>query len=250
MVNDFIKFAKGLTSMPEGIYSGTTRDTSIAGLVPMVVEQTTRGERAYDIFSRLLKDRIVILGTPINDQIANLLVAQLLFLASEDPDRDINFYINSPGGQVYSGMAVYDTMQYIQPNVATICVGLAASMGSLLLTAGEKGKRAALPNSRIMIHQPLGGAQGQASDIEIQAREILKIRKLLFDILVQHTGQPLEKIERDADRDYFLDPFEAKEYGLIDNVLQNHRGKPSQPLAQQPTVEDEGDVKKDDTKPD
>ena len=173
MVDDFVKFSKSITSLPRDIYSAPFKDQSIAGLVPMVVEQTTRGERAYDIFSRLLKERIVILGTPVNDQIANLIVAQLLFLASEDHERDINLYINSPGGMVYSGLGIYDTMQYISPPIATICVGLAASMGAVLLTAGANGKRAALPNSRIMIHQPLGGAEGQASDIEIQAKEIL-----------------------------------------------------------------------------
>lgn len=233
MVSDFVKFARSLTSMPEGIFSGTYDAAPIGALVPMVVEQTTRGERAYDIFSRLLKDRIVIIGTPINDTIANLTVAQLLFLASEDPDKDINCYINSPGGQVYSGMAIYDTMQYIKPDVATICVGLAASMGSFLLAGGAKGKRASLPNSRIMIHQPLGGAQGQAADIEIQAKEILWIRQRLFEILAHHTGRPFEQIERDADRDYFLSPEQARDYGLIDNVLQAKSGEPAKPVDQQ-----------------
>lgn len=242
MVSDFVKFSKSLTSLPDGIYSGTLDSAPISGLVPMVVEQTTRGERAYDIFSRLLKDRIVLLGTPINDAIANLTVAQMLFLASEDPDKDINCYINSPGGQVYSGLAIYDTMQFIQPNVSTICVGLAASMGSLLLTAGHPGKRASLPNSRIMIHQPLGGAQGQASDIEIQAREILKLKKLLNEILAHHTGQAIEKVEKDTDRDYFLDPHEAKEYGLIDNVLLAGHGKPNKPIDEQEKEKD-GDPK-------
>ncbi|WP_456425112.1 ATP-dependent Clp endopeptidase proteolytic subunit ClpP [Rhodocaloribacter sp.] len=192
----------------------------MAALVPMVVEQTTRGERAYDIFSRLLKERIIILGTAINDQVANLMVAQLLYLASEDPERDINIYVNSPGGSIDSGLAVYDTMQYISCPVATICVGLAASMGSVLLAAGAAGKRAALPNSRIMIHQPwMGGVQGQASDIEIHAREILKMKRRLYEILAAHTGQDVEKIEADADRDYWMGSDEAKEYGLIDNVL-------------------------------
>jgi ATP-dependent Clp protease protease subunit len=185
----------------------------------MVVEQTTRGERAYDIFSRLLKERIVILGTPVNDQIANLIVAQLLWLASEDPERDINLYINSPGGVVYSGLGVYDTMQFISCDVSTICVGLAASMGAVLLTAGAKEKRGALPNARIMIHQPLGGAEGQASDIEIQAREIMWIKKRLTDILASHTGKPAEQVEVDADRNYWMGAEDAKEYGLIDNVL-------------------------------
>jgi ATP-dependent Clp protease, protease subunit len=219
MVDDFIKFSRGLTSVPDGIYTGPFREQSIAGLVPMVVEQTTRGERAYDIFSRLLKERIIILGTPINDQIANLAVAQLLFLASEDPERNINIYVNSPGGVIYSGLAVYDTMQHVSCPVATICVGLAASMGSVLLTAGTEGRRAALPNSRIMLHQPLGGAQGQAADIEIQAREILWLKTRLYDILAHHTHKTAEQIEKDSDRDYWLSAQEAKEYGLIDNVL-------------------------------
>ncbi|HEY5564428.1 MAG TPA: ATP-dependent Clp protease proteolytic subunit, partial [Rhodothermia bacterium] len=185
-----------------------------------------RGERAYDIFSRLLKERIVILGTPINDQIANLIVAQLLFLASEDNDRDINLYINSPGGMVYSGLGIYDTMQYINPKIATICVGLAASMGAVLLAAGEKGKRAALPNSRVMIHQPLGGAEGQASDIEIQAREILWMKARLTEIIAIHTGKNVEQVQADADRNYWLGAQEAKEYGLIDNVLVPQPPKP------------------------
>lgn len=220
MVSNFVKFAKGITSMPEGIDSGSFDAAPINALVPMVVERTARGERSYDIFSRLLKDRIVILGTPINDQVANLAIAQLLFLAGEDPDKDINMYINSPGGQVYSGMGIYDTMQFIKPDVATICVGFAASMGSLLLTAGTHGKRAALENSRILIHQPLGGAQGQATEIEIQAQEILWLKKRIFEILSHHTGQDIEKIERDADRDYYLSPTEAKDYGLVDRVLE------------------------------
>jgi ATP-dependent Clp protease protease subunit len=185
----------------------------------MVVEQTARGERSYDIFSRLLKDRIVLFGTPVNDTTANLAVAQMLFLASEDPDKDINLYINSPGGQVYSGMAVYDTMQFIKPDVATICVGLAASMGSVFLLGGAAGKRAALPNSRIMIHQPSSGAQGQASDIEIQAKEIIFIKHRIIEIIAHHTGQKVEKVEEDSDRDRFMSPVEAKEYGIIDTVL-------------------------------
>ena len=232
MVSDFVTFAKGLTSMPTGIYSGGFDAAPINALVPMVVEQTTRGERAYDIFSRLLKDRIVVLGTAINDQIANLAVAQMLFLASEDPDKDINCYINSPGGQVYSGMAIYDTMQYIKSDVSTICVGLAASMGSFLLAGGAAGKRASLPNSRIMIHQPLGGAQGQATDIEIQAKEILWIRHRLFELMAHHTGKPIEQIERDAERDFFMSPQEAKEYGLIDNVLESGHD-PKKPVDEQ-----------------
>ena len=223
MVEDFVKFSKSL-QVPSSIYSGPFRDQPISGLVPMVVEQTTRGERAYDIFSRLLKERIIIIGTPINDAIANLAVAQLLYLTSEDPERDINVYINSPGGMVYSGLGVYDTMQYVSCPVATICVGLAASLGSVLLTAGSHGRRAALPNSRIRWHQPLGGAQGQASDIEIPAREILWHKKRLYEILAHHTGQPIEQITNDADRDYWLGAQDAKEYGLIDNVLDTQRG--------------------------
>jgi ATP-dependent Clp protease, protease subunit len=187
-------------------------------LVPMVVEQTGRGERAYDIFSRLLKERIVFIGTPIDDTVASLSIAQLLFLESEDPEKDISLYINSPGGSVSSGLAIYDTMQYIRPDVATICIGMAASMGAVLLAGGAKGKRAALPNSRIMIHQPWGGVQGTASDISIQAEEILKTKKRLNEIIAHHTGQPLEAIERDTDRDRYLAADEAKGYGLIDMV--------------------------------
>jgi ATP-dependent Clp protease protease subunit len=188
-------------------------------LVPFVVEQSGRGERAYDIFSRLLKDRIVFIGTPIDDSIANLVIAQLLFLEAEDPDRDINLYINSPGGVVTSGLAIYDTMQFIKPDVATICMGQAASMGALLLCAGAAGKRSALPHSRVMIHQPLGGSQGQATDIEIYTKEILVIRGELNKILVRHTGQPLEKIERDTDRNYFLSAEEAQAYRIVDKVI-------------------------------
>jgi ATP-dependent Clp protease, protease subunit len=188
-------------------------------LVPMVVEQTGRGERAYDIFSRLLKERIVFIGTPIDDTVASLVIAQLLFLESEDPDKDINLYINSPGGSVSSGLAIYDTMQYIRPDVSTICIGLAASMGAVLLAGGTKGKRSALPNSRIMIHQPWGGVQGTASDISIQAEEILKTKKRLNEILSVHTGQPLDRIEQDTDRDRYMSSEEARQYGLIDNVF-------------------------------
>ncbi len=187
--------------------------------VPIVVEQTSRGERSYDIFSRLLKDRIIFIGGPIDDNVANLVIAQLLFLESEDPDKDIHMYINSPGGVVTAGLAIYDTMQYIKPDVSTICMGSAASMGALLLTAGAKGKRYALPFARIMIHQPLGGTQGQATDIEIHAREILRLRELLNGILVSHSGQPVEKIERDTERDFFMSAEQAKEYGLIDSVV-------------------------------
>jgi ATP-dependent Clp protease protease subunit len=187
----------------------------------MVIEQSSRGERAYDIYSRLLKDRIIFLGTAINDEIANLLIAQLLFLESEDPDKDINFYINSPGGLVTAGMAVYDTMQYIKPDITTVCIGQAASMGAVLLTAGTTGKRYSLPNSRILIHQPMGGFQGQASDIEIQAKEILRMKDTLNHILVKHTARELEQIQNDTDRDFFMSGEEAKTYGIIDHVITN-----------------------------
>jgi ATP-dependent Clp protease protease subunit len=189
------------------------------GLVPIVVEQTGRGERAYDIFSRLLKERIIFLGTAIDDNVASLAIAQLLFLEAEDPDKDVFLYINSPGGVVSSGLAIYDTMQHIKPDVSTICIGQASSMGALLLTAGTKGKRFALPHSRVMIHQPMGGAQGQASDIEIQAKEILVIRHKLNEILVHHTGQPMERIVKDTDRNFFMSAEEAKEYGIIDELM-------------------------------
>ncbi|MFR5944898.1 MAG: ATP-dependent Clp endopeptidase proteolytic subunit ClpP [Megamonas funiformis] len=187
--------------------------------VPMVVEQSGRGERAYDIYSRLLKDRIIFLGGPIDDNVANVVIAQLLFLESEDPDKDIHLYINSPGGVVTAGLAIYDTMQYIKPDVSTICIGQAASMGSVLLAAGAKGKRYALPYSRIMIHQPLGGAQGQSTDIQIQAREILRIRETLNEILSHHTGQSVKKLTEDTERDNFMSALEAKKYGLIDEVI-------------------------------
>lgn len=188
--------------------------------IPMVVEQSNRGERAYDIYSRLLKDRIIFLGSPINDVVANSIIAQLLFLTAEDPEKDISLYINSPGGSVSAGLAIYDTMQFIKPDVSTICVGLAASMGAVLLAAGAKGKRYALPNSEVMIHQPLGGAEGQASDIEIRAKHILKTRDKLNKILSERTGQPIERIERDTDRDNFMDALTAKEYGLIDKIIE------------------------------
>jgi ATP-dependent Clp protease, protease subunit len=188
-------------------------------LVPMVIEQTNRGERAYDIYSRLLKDRIIFLGTPIDDHIANLMIAQMLFLEADDPEQDIFLYINSPGGYVTSGLAIYDTMQYIRPDVSTICIGQAASMGSLLLGAGAKGKRYSLPHSRIMIHQPAGGFQGQATDIEIQAREILRIKEALDTIMAKHTGQDIERIKRDTDRDFFMSGEQAKDYGLVDDVI-------------------------------
>ena len=188
-------------------------------LIPMVIEQTNRGERAYDIYSRLLKDRIIFIGEPIDDTVANLIIAQLLFMEAEDPDKDVNVYIHSPGGLVTAGLAIYDTMQYIKPAIATICVGQAASMGSLLLAAGTKGKRYALPNARIMIHQPSGGFQGQATDISIQAEEIIKIRKRLDEILAKHSGQSLEKVHHDSERDYFMSAEEAKAYGLVDEVI-------------------------------
>ncbi len=189
--------------------------------MPYVIEQTSRGERSYDIYSRLLKDRIIFLGTAVTDDVANLIVAQLLFLESDDPEKDINFYINSPGGSVTAGMAIYDTMQYIKPDISTVCIGQAASMASLLLAAGTSGKRYSLPNSRIMIHQPLGGAQGQASDIEIQAKEILRMKEVLNQMLAFHTNQDIKRIKRDTDRDYFMSGEEAKRYGIIDHVVTN-----------------------------
>lgn len=188
-------------------------------LIPIVIEQSSRGERAYDIYSRLLKDRIIFLGEQVHDGMANTIIAQMLFLESEDPDKDINLYINSPGGSVTAGLAIYDTMQYIRPALATICMGQATSMGALLLAAGAKGKRYALPHSRIMIHQPLGGAQGQATDIDIQAKEILKIKKLIHEILARHTGQSLERIRLDTERDFFMDCEEALQYGIIDKII-------------------------------
>ena len=187
----------------------------------MVIEQSSRGERAYDIYSRLLKDRIIFLGSAMNDEVANLLIAQLLFLESEDPDKDINFYINSPGGLVTAGLAVYDTMQYIKSDITTVCIGQAASMGALLLTAGSPGKRYSLPNARILIHQPMGGFQGQASDIEIQAKEMLRMKESLNKILVRHSGKTMDQIQRDTDRDYFMSAIEAKSYGIIDHVIAN-----------------------------
>jgi len=242
-VDDFINFSKSLTSLPSSIYEGGMGDQPMSGLVPMVVEQTTRGERAYDIFSRLLKERIVFIGTPINDQIANLTVAQLLYLASESSEKEINLYVNSPGGVIYSGLGVYDTMQYVNAPVATICVGLAASMGSVLLAAGEDGRRAALPNSRVMIHQPMGGAEGQASDIEIQAKEIMWLKKRLYEILALHTDKEIEQIEKDADRNYWISAEEAEAYGLVDNVLnpKNLEGLKSIQPNGEPSPEEEDD---------
>ena len=200
---------------------GSSWDPQALGLVPMVIEQSGRGERAYDIYSRLLKDRVIFLVGPVNDVTANLVVAQLLFLEAENPDKDIHFYINSPGGSVSAGLSVYDTMQFIKPEVSTLCMGQACSMGAFLLTAGARGKRFALPNSRVMIHQPMGGFQGQASDIAIHAKEILSLRAKLNELMAHHTGQPMERIERDTDRDNFLSAQEAAEYGLIDKVLAN-----------------------------
>jgi ATP-dependent Clp protease, protease subunit len=194
-------------------------ETQALGMVPIVIEQSGRGERSYDIYSRLLRERVMFLVGPVNDQTANLVVAQLLFLESENPDKDISFYINSPGGSVSAGMAIYDTMNFIKPDVSTLCTGMAASMGAFLLAAGAKGKRFSLPNSKVMIHQVLGGAQGQATDIEIHARDILKTKAVMNRILAERTGQPLEKIERDTERDYFLDAEEAKAYGLVDQVI-------------------------------
>jgi len=191
----------------------------VSPLVPMVIEQTSRGERAFDIYSRLLNERVIFLGTPINDEIANLVIAQLIHLESEDPDKDISIYINSPGGLVYSGLAVYDTMQFIKPDVSTICVGMAMSMGALLLAGGAKGKRFALPNAKVLIHQLMGGFEGQAADIEIHAREVINVRQRLDEILASHTGQKVEKVSKDTDRDYFMTAEEAKAYGIIDNVI-------------------------------
>ncbi|MFC1511005.1 ATP-dependent Clp endopeptidase proteolytic subunit ClpP [Candidatus Margulisiibacteriota bacterium] len=198
-----------------------------AQLIPMVVEQSPKGERAYDIYSRLLKERIIFVGTPIDDNVANTIIAQLLFLQAEDAAKDIYMYINSPGGVVTAGLAIYDTMQYIKSPVSTICLGQAASLGALLLTAGEKGKRFALPNSRIMIHQPLGGAQGQATDVEIQTKEMLRIKRLLHDILASHTGQSLDRIQKDTERDYYMSAEEAVKYGLLDEVISAVKGKPA-----------------------
>ena len=198
-------------------------------LIPIVVEQDSRGERAYDIYSRLLKDRIIFLGAPIDDYVANLMIAQLLFLEAEDPDKDIHMYINSPGGVVTSGMAIYDTMEYIKPNISTLCLGQASSMAALLLAAGAKGMRYALPHSRILIHQPLGGVQGQATDVGIQAREILRIKEELNQVLVDHTGQPFEKIEKDTDRDFFMTGQQAKDYGIVDKVISKREEIAGQP---------------------
>jgi len=218
-VEGFRQFSNELPSLPDDIRASGMGGAPSGGLVPKVVEQTTRGERAYDIFSRLLKERIVFVGTPINSQIANLTVAQLLYLESESSEKPIQMYVNSPGGVIYSGLGVYDTMQYVGAPVATICVGVAASMGAVLVAAGADGQRACLPNSRIMIHQPMGGAEGQATDIEIQAEEIGWLKERLYRILAHHTDQPFERIQEDADRNYWMSAEEAREYGLIDNLL-------------------------------
>jgi ATP-dependent Clp protease, protease subunit len=196
----------------------------VSPLIPMVIEQTSRGERSFDIYSRLLNERIIFLGTPVDDQIANLIIAQLLHLESEDPDKDINIYINSPGGSVYAGLAIYDTMQFVKPDISTICVGIAMSMGALLLSGGAKGKRMALPNAKILIHQVSGGFQGQATDIEIQARETIALKRRMEEIFAEHTGQALERVSKDMERDYFMTPQEAQEYGIIDNVLVHRSG--------------------------
>ena len=211
---------------PHGVMRGGALETQALGLIPMVIEQTARGERAYDIYSRLLKERVVFIVGPVEDHMANLIVAQLLFLESENPDKDIHVYINSPGGSVSAGLAIYDTMQFIKPNVSTMCVGQAASMGAVLLAGGEKGKRYALPHSRVMIHQPLGGFSGQASDFEIHAKEILHLRQRLNQILADHTGQDMERIQQDTDRDHFMGAERAKDYGLIDEVLDKRAEAP------------------------
>lgn len=216
-----------MSSISQPLYEmPTNRDQIQNNLIPMVIETTSRGERAFDIYSRLLKDRIIILGTPINDAVASTIVAQMLFLESEDPEKDINLYINSPGGVVSAGLAIYDTMQYVKCDVSTTCMGMAASMGAVLLTAGAKGKRSCLPNSRVMIHQPLGGVQGQASDIEIEAKEILRIKKSLSQIIADHAGKDLETIIKDSDRNYWMTAEESKNYGLVDKVMTRDDKKP------------------------
>jgi len=221
--NETIEFVTAVHIAGSVTMAGQTETQEASANIPYVVENTPRGERTYDIYSRLLKDRIIFLGMPINDQVANAIIAQLLFLESEDPEKDIHMYINSPGGSVSAGLGIYDIMQYIQAPVATYCTGMAASMGSLLLCGGTKGKRFALPNSRIMIHQPLGGVQGQASDIERHAREILRLKRQLYEIYQKHVGRTVEEIERDCDRDNFMSPEEAKAYGLIDEIVTRHK---------------------------
>ncbi len=213
--NEIVHGARPFAGSPRSLLRGVSHSY----LVPMVVESTNRGERAFDIYSRLLKDRIIFIGTPIDDQVANLVIAQLLFLQSEDPEKDISIYINSPGGQVTAGLAIYDTMQYVRPSVSTICIGMAYSMGAVLLAGGSDGRRYALPHANILIHQPWGGMQGQASDIQIHAKEILRTRELLNGILARHTRQPIERVQQDTERDYFLTPEQAKSYGLIDDII-------------------------------
>ena len=210
-----------------------------SSLIPIVIEQSSRGERAFDIYSRLLRDRIIFLGTPITDEVANVIIAQMLFLESEDPDKDIYFYINSPGGLVTAGLAIYDTMQYIKPDVSTLCMGQAASMAAVLLAAGVKGKRYALPHSRILLHQPMGGFQGQATDVEIQAREILRLREELNRILMYHTGRPLEQIAKDTERDFYMSGEQAKEYGIVDEVIYSRdpKKKPAPPVTSYPSLQ-------------
>jgi ATP-dependent Clp protease, protease subunit len=215
------EFVHGAQAAPRMSVRREAQEHAVDYLVPMVVESTNRGERAFDIYSRLLKDRIIFIGTPIDDQIANLIIAQLLFLQSEDPEKDIAIYINSPGGQVTAGLAIYDTMQYVRPSVSTICIGMAYSMGAVLLAGGAAGKRYALPHANILIHQPWGGMQGQASDIQIHAKEILRTRELLNSILARHTRQPIERVQQDTERDYFLTPEDARTYGLIDDIIQS-----------------------------
>jgi ATP-dependent Clp protease, protease subunit len=218
----FLENAKMINNQ---LNSKMSTDFNVQSVIPTVIEQSSRGEKSFDIFSRLLRERIIYMGTPVDDMVANLVVAQLLFLESEDPDKDISLYINSPGGSISAGMAIYDTMKHIRPKVSTICLGLAASMGAFLLSAGEKGKRLSLPNARIMIHQPLGGAQGQATDVQIMAKEILYAKGLINKLLAEHTGQPIERLERDTDRDFFMSAEESKEYGLIDQVITKRPGE-------------------------
>jgi len=219
-------YQRGFSSPTAGPLSDVEPPGARDFIIPTVIEQTHRGERGWDIFSRLLKDRIIFLGTPVSDEVANIVIAQLLFLESEDPDKDINLYINSPGGVVSAGLAIYDTMQYVRCDVSTICMGQAASMGAFLLAAGNKGKRFCLPHSRVLIHQPLGGFQGQATEIEIHAKELLRTRQMLNELLAKHTGQPIERIKNDTERDYFMGPSEAKEYGLVDEVLTQKKTEP------------------------
>jgi ATP-dependent Clp protease, protease subunit len=222
---EILLFLENAVMTNEHLSSKMPTHLNIQSIIPTVIEQSSRGEKSFDIFSRLLRERIIYMGTPVDDMVANLVVAQLLFLESEDPDKDISLYINSPGGSISAGMAIYDTMKHIRPKVSTICLGLAASMGAFLLSAGEKGKRLSLPNARIMIHQPLGGAQGQATDVQIMAKEILYTKGLINKLLAEHTGQPIDRLERDTDRDFFMSAEESKEYGLIDQVITKRPGE-------------------------